>query len=383
MIGFCSSKPRTKIELSGPPDTLVITGKSTRSGSWESVPLSKIFADVAARNGWQTVCRMQTKVPRADRLSESDFNFIIRLAKQYDCMAKVADGKLLVMPRQAGQSASGESFGVVLIQRRDVSRFQFRLGDRNTHKAVPTMAGTRFNNVHSVAISDHLHCVFHPPVQDWQPMWIIFFDGTDRIELGCRYSFAGGQSMPQDRSRAARINLRESWQAESFLRRHLTVIGEMHRLRALLSAQVPLVHLLDDDEVLRQVSGKLSSGEFCAYVYPNQRPILVRMPAPVVLEEVVAPVPAAARKRLPAKAPSKLANRLAPVVLTFVEIELLDMQGRPVAGEPYIIALPNGRQHCDVLDERGRARVDGLDPGNCQVIFPELDRRVVERWKGS
>jgi phage protein D len=136
-----------EIELSGPPDTLVITGKAsdmrgsgktTRSGSWENVPLSRIVADVAARNGWQAVCSVQTKVPRADQLNESDFNFITRLAKQYDCTAKVADGKLLVMPRQGGESASGKALGTVIIQRRDVSRFQFRLGDRNTHKAVST-----------------------------------------------------------------------------------------------------------------------------------------------------------------------------------------------------------------------------------------------------
>lgn len=135
------------IDFSGPPDTLVISGKAsdmrgsgktTRSGSWEDVPLSRIVADVAARNGWQPVCSVQTKVSRADQLNESDFNFITRLAKQYDCTAKVGDGKLLVMPRQGGESASGKAFGVVVINRRDVSRFQLRLGDRNTHKAVST-----------------------------------------------------------------------------------------------------------------------------------------------------------------------------------------------------------------------------------------------------
>ncbi len=136
-----------EIELSGPPDTLVITGKAsdmrgsgktTRSGSWENAPLSQIVADIAARNGWQPVCPAPTKVPRIDQLNESDFNFITRLARQYDCTAKVADGKLLVMPRQGSQSSSGKALGVVQIQRRDVSRFQFRLGDRSTHKAVST-----------------------------------------------------------------------------------------------------------------------------------------------------------------------------------------------------------------------------------------------------
>jgi phage protein D len=152
------------VDFSGPPDTLVITGKAsdmrgsgktTRSGSWEDVPLSRIVADVAMRNGWQPMCPVQTKVPRADQLNESDFNFITRLAKQYDCTAKVADGKLLVMPRQAGQSASGKAFGVVVLHRRDVSRFQFRLGDRNSHKAVSTKHQDKKNGKLAVVTLDN------------------------------------------------------------------------------------------------------------------------------------------------------------------------------------------------------------------------------------
>lgn len=81
---------------------------------------------------------MTTEVPRADQLSESDFNFITRLAKQYDCTAKVADGMLLVLPGQAGQSASGKLLGAVTLTRIDVSRWQFRLADRSAHKAVIT-----------------------------------------------------------------------------------------------------------------------------------------------------------------------------------------------------------------------------------------------------
>ncbi|WP_439125651.1 MAG: phage late control D family protein [Pseudomonas rhizophila] len=136
-----------EIELSGPPDTLVIrgkasdmrgSGKTVRSGSWENVPLQQIVRDVAARNGWQPVCPVQTKVPRVDQLNESDYNFITRLAKQYDCTAKLADGKLLVMPRQGGQTASGKNLSPVVLRRADLSRYQFRLGDRNTQKAVRT-----------------------------------------------------------------------------------------------------------------------------------------------------------------------------------------------------------------------------------------------------
>ena len=136
-----------EVELSGPPDTLVIrgkasdlrgTGKTIRSGSWEAATLQRIVAEIGARNGWQAVCPVTVKLPRVDQYSESDFNFITRLARQNDCTAKLADGQLLVLPRQGGQSASGKVLGVVTIARKDVSQWQFRLADKSTHKAVRT-----------------------------------------------------------------------------------------------------------------------------------------------------------------------------------------------------------------------------------------------------
>ncbi|MNP04371.1 phage late control protein GPD [compost metagenome] len=114
------------------------SGKTVRSGSWENVPLSQIVTEVAKRNGWEPVCPVTTKVERIDQRNESDFNFITRLARQYDSTAKVAEGKLLVMPRQAGRSTSGKSLLVVTINKTDVARYQFRLGDRSTQKAVKT-----------------------------------------------------------------------------------------------------------------------------------------------------------------------------------------------------------------------------------------------------
>lgn len=136
-----------EVELSGPPDTLVIrgkasdlrgTGRTIRSGSWEAVPLQRIVAEIGARNGWQTVCPVLVKVPRVDQYNESDFNFITRLARQYDCTAKLGDGQLLVLPRQAGLSASGKPLGVVGIARSEVSQWHFRLDDKAARKAVRT-----------------------------------------------------------------------------------------------------------------------------------------------------------------------------------------------------------------------------------------------------
>jgi phage protein D len=133
-----------EVEVSGPPDTIVIRSKSsdtrgpaktTRSDSWEGVPLASIVADVAKRNGWTPECPVQTLVERADQLGESDLSFITRLAKQYGCTAKVADGKLLVLPIDSGKSASGKALAKVTINKTDCSRYQFRLGDDSVKEA--------------------------------------------------------------------------------------------------------------------------------------------------------------------------------------------------------------------------------------------------------
>ncbi|GAB7533644.1 contractile injection system protein, VgrG/Pvc8 family [Pseudomonas sp. 3A(2025)] len=133
------------IVFKGPPDTMEIrgkasdmrgSGKTTRSGAWEGVPLASIVGDIASRNGWEPVCNVQTRVARIDQLNESDFNFITRLGRLYDCTAKVADGKLLVMPRQGGTTASGQQLDKVVIRRTDVSQWSFRLSDRSTQKSV-------------------------------------------------------------------------------------------------------------------------------------------------------------------------------------------------------------------------------------------------------
>jgi type VI secretion system secreted protein VgrG len=58
----------------------------------------------------------------------------------------------------------------------------------------------------------------------------------------------------------------------------------------------------------------------------------------------------------------------------WIEIKLVDTEGKPVPGEPYQITLPDGSVSDGTLDQNGFARVDGIDPGSCQVTFPNLDQ---------
>ncbi len=60
----------------------------------------------------------------------------------------------------------------------------------------------------------------------------------------------------------------------------------------------------------------------------------------------------------------------------WIEIVLVDVENRPVAGEPYRVVLPDGTEAEGTLDDRGFARVDGFDPGECRITFTRRDQTV-------
>lgn len=64
---------------------------------------------------------------------------------------------------------------------------------------------------------------------------------------------------------------------------------------------------------------------------------------------------------------------------TWIEIELVDNRGKPVPNEQYRLELPDGAIQEGYLDAQGLARVDGIDPGNCKISFPDIDAREWRR----
>ena len=63
----------------------------------------------------------------------------------------------------------------------------------------------------------------------------------------------------------------------------------------------------------------------------------------------------------------------------WIEIELRDEDGKPVPGQAYQVTLPDGSTVASgTLDEKGKARVEGIDQGSCKVTFPDLDK---DAWK--
>ncbi|BDC47938.1 hypothetical protein F183_A02540 [Bryobacterales bacterium F-183] len=66
---------------------------------------------------------------------------------------------------------------------------------------------------------------------------------------------------------------------------------------------------------------------------------------------------------------------------SWVDIQLLDEEGEPVAGERYVLKLTDGSIREGTLGTDGRVRVNGIDPGNCVVTFPDLHTK--EWWRKS
>jgi type VI secretion system secreted protein VgrG len=64
---------------------------------------------------------------------------------------------------------------------------------------------------------------------------------------------------------------------------------------------------------------------------------------------------------------------------SWIEIELLDEEDKPVSGEKYEIELPDGSLTTGTLDKDGYAKVEGFEAGDCQVSFPKLDKSAWEK----
>jgi hypothetical protein len=62
----------------------------------------------------------------------------------------------------------------------------------------------------------------------------------------------------------------------------------------------------------------------------------------------------------------------------FIEINLKDEEGNPIAGELYFVELPDGTSKSGSTDANGKARIEGVDPGSAKVSFPNLDKSLYQ-----
>lgn len=59
----------------------------------------------------------------------------------------------------------------------------------------------------------------------------------------------------------------------------------------------------------------------------------------------------------------------------WIGLEVADTRKRPLANEDFVVTPPNHEPIRGKLDANGKARIEGIDPGTCQIEFPQIDRR--------
>jgi hypothetical protein len=147
-------------------------------------------------------------------------------------------------------------------------------------------------------------------------------------------------------------------------------------LRHVLTEELAYTGIMgwDDGEVLEQLAWRIVRGHIKLFRLAPSQPAIqagILTPAGPALapegssgnvEEAQPVAPAAIEKRT-----------------SWIEIELVDEEGRPVARERYRVELPGGSIREGRLDVNGLARIDGIEPGTCKISFPDLDARKWQR----
>ena len=63
----------------------------------------------------------------------------------------------------------------------------------------------------------------------------------------------------------------------------------------------------------------------------------------------------------------------APTGPAWIEIEIVDLDGKPIAYQEVRVTDAGGAVHSRYCDTKGLIRIDGIRAGQCQVTLPDLD----------
>ena len=137
-----------EIEHTGAPDVLSIRARSAdlrtglttqRERSWHEVTLGDIVTTIADENDL-VPCIQATLagqyIEHIDQTNESAVNLLTRLAKQFDAIATVKNGRLIFIPSAGGVSASGLVLPTCTITRDVGDQHRFSISDRDSYNAV-------------------------------------------------------------------------------------------------------------------------------------------------------------------------------------------------------------------------------------------------------
>lgn len=137
-----------EVEHSGAPDKLTLRARSAdlrgsfttrREQSWHATTLGDILRTLAGRNQVQAVIAdtlAAQAIAHLDQTDESDANLLTRLARDFDAIATIKDGRLLFMPAGQAATASGQPLPPVTLTRSSGDSHRFAVADRGAYTGV-------------------------------------------------------------------------------------------------------------------------------------------------------------------------------------------------------------------------------------------------------
>jgi phage protein D len=137
-----------EIKLRGWPKKMIIVGraanmrnslKTLKTRSWDNVTIGDMMKVIAAEHGLDPKLSAElanTQIAHIDQTQESDLNFVTRLARQYDAVAKPAGGNFVFVPRGEAKTATGRALPLVSLSAEDITRYDAELPDRNKYASV-------------------------------------------------------------------------------------------------------------------------------------------------------------------------------------------------------------------------------------------------------
>ena len=155
------------------------------------------------------------------------------------------------------------------------------------------------------------------------------------------------------------LEFRDITAALEFLRRFRNDPAQMAVLRSIVRAHSGDIHLARPEEVFKQFAGLLVSGR-------------IKILKTLDLRD-------SGEADEPVEAEQETQGGRRARQTSWIEIYLRDMEGQPVPGKKYRIKLPDGVVVDGTLDAHGHAEHYGINPGTCEVNFPELDSEAWDR----
>lgn len=108
--------------------------QTQKTRSFDALTIGDLVKTLAADHGLTAAVDQQfasVKLPHIDQINESDMHLLTRIAKEYDAIAKPANGKLLFVKRAQSQSVTGKKLKTFTLRPEQVTSVSLSISKRD------------------------------------------------------------------------------------------------------------------------------------------------------------------------------------------------------------------------------------------------------------